>query len=69
MKVLFVSPEFPDTYWSFHHALAFTGKRAAFLPLGLLTVGGMLYQSLLGRQQLCDGCLCNVRELEAKWEE
>lgn len=42
MKVLLVYPEFPDTYWSFKHALAFEGKRAAFPPLGLLTVSSML---------------------------
>ena len=35
MKVLLVYPEFPDTYWSFRHALGFEGKRSAFPPLGL----------------------------------
>ena len=38
MKVLLVYPEFPDTYWSFKHALAFEGKRSAFPPLGLLSL-------------------------------
>jgi len=42
MRVLLVYPEFPDTYWSFKHALAFEGKEAAFPPLGLLTVAAML---------------------------
>ena len=42
MKVLLVYPEFPDTYWSFRHALKFEGKQAAFPPLGLLTVSAML---------------------------
>ena len=42
MRVLLVYPEFPDTYWSFRHALAFEGKRAPFPPLGLLTVSAML---------------------------
>jgi radical SAM superfamily enzyme YgiQ (UPF0313 family) len=42
MRVLLVYPEFPDTYWSFRHALKFEGKRAAFPPLGLLTVSAML---------------------------
>ena len=42
MKVLLVYPEFPDTYWSFRHALRFEGKQAAFPPLGLLTVSTML---------------------------
>ena len=42
VKILLVYPEFPDTYWSFRHALKFEGKRAAFPPLGLLTVAAML---------------------------
>jgi radical SAM superfamily enzyme YgiQ (UPF0313 family) len=42
MKTLLVYPEFPDTYWSFRHALSFEGKRSAFPPLGLLTVSAML---------------------------
>jgi radical SAM superfamily enzyme YgiQ (UPF0313 family) len=42
MKALLVYPVFPDTYWSFRHALAFEGRQAAFPPLGLLTVSSML---------------------------
>ena len=30
MKTLLVYPEFPDTYWSFRHALSFEGKRSAY---------------------------------------
>ncbi len=42
MKVLLVYPEFPDTFWSFKHALKFVRKRAGLPPLGLLTVAAML---------------------------
>jgi radical SAM superfamily enzyme YgiQ (UPF0313 family) len=42
LNVLLLYPEFPDTFWSFKHALRFVGKRAAHLPLGLLTVVAML---------------------------
>src|SRR5687768_18441027 len=45
MKVLLVNPKFPDTYWSFRHALPFEGKRSVFPPLGLLTVSGLLPRS------------------------
>jgi radical SAM superfamily enzyme YgiQ (UPF0313 family) len=45
MKILLVNPEFPDTYWSFRHALPFEGKRSAFPPLGLLTVSALLPQT------------------------
>jgi radical SAM superfamily enzyme YgiQ (UPF0313 family) len=42
MKILLIYPEFPDTFWSFKHALKFIGKRASLPPLGLLTVAAML---------------------------
>ncbi len=42
MKVLFLYPEFPDTFWSFKHALKFINKQAGNPPLGLLTVAAML---------------------------
>ncbi len=42
MNVLLVYPEFPDTFWSFKHALGFIRKRASTQPLGLLTVAAML---------------------------
>ena len=42
MKILLVYPEFPDTFWSFKHALKFVQKKAGAPPLGLLTVAAML---------------------------
>ncbi|HOC00101.1 MAG TPA: cobalamin-dependent protein, partial [Verrucomicrobiota bacterium] len=42
MKILLVSPQTPDTFWSFRHVVRMVSKRAAFPPLGLLTVAAML---------------------------
>ena len=42
MRILMIYPEFPDTFWSFKHALRFILKKASFPPLGLLTVAAML---------------------------
>jgi len=42
MKILLVYPRYPDTFWSFRHALKFVSKKANFPPLGLLTVAAML---------------------------
>lgn len=42
MKILLVNPAFPDTFWGFRHALKFVSKKAAYPPLGLLTVAAML---------------------------
>ena len=61
MNVLLVSPEFPDTFWSFKHALKFVHKRASLPPLGLLTVGAML-PATWGKR-LAD---LNVRRLRKK---
>ncbi|MFN2533508.1 MAG: B12-binding domain-containing radical SAM protein [Pyrinomonadaceae bacterium] len=60
MKVLLVNPEFPDTYWSFRHALPFEGKRCAFPPLGLLTVSSLLPREW--ERRLVD---VNVRKLKS----
>jgi radical SAM superfamily enzyme YgiQ (UPF0313 family) len=42
MNALLIYPKFPDTFWSFKHALKFIRKKAANPPLGLLTVAAML---------------------------
>jgi radical SAM superfamily enzyme YgiQ (UPF0313 family) len=42
MKILLIYPEFPDTFWSFKHALKFIRKQASLPPLGLLTVAAIL---------------------------
>jgi len=42
VKILLVYPRYPDTFWSFRHALKFVAKKASFPPLGLLTVAAML---------------------------
>ena len=42
MNILMIYPEFPDTFWSFKHALKFIGKTASTPPLGLLTIASML---------------------------
>ncbi len=42
MNILMLYPAYPDTFWSFKHALKFISKKAAFPPLGLLTVASML---------------------------
>jgi len=42
VRILLVYPQYPDTFWSFRHALKFVSKKAAFPPLGLLTIAAML---------------------------
>jgi radical SAM superfamily enzyme YgiQ (UPF0313 family) len=42
MNILMIYPRTPDTFWSFRHVLPFISKKAAYPPLGLLTVAAML---------------------------
>lgn len=42
MNILFIYPLFPETFWSFKHALSFIGKKATNPPLGVITVAPML---------------------------
>ena len=43
MKALLIYPKYPDTtFWGFKYALPFIRRKAAFPPLGLLTVAAML---------------------------
>ena len=40
-KVLMIYPEIPVTYWSFKYIMKLIGRRAAFPPLGLMTVAAL----------------------------
>jgi radical SAM superfamily enzyme YgiQ (UPF0313 family) len=59
MNVLLTYPKFPETFWSFSYALNFIGKKAAFPPLGLLTVAALLPEEW--NKRLVD---LNVHELK-----
>jgi len=67
MKVLFINPEFPDTYWSFRHALPFEGKRCAFPPLGLLTVSALLPKSW--ERRLVDMNVRRLKDSDIEWAD
>ncbi len=67
MKALLVYPETPDTFWSFKHAIKFVRKRAAFPPLGLLTLGAMLPKNWTIR--LIDMNVQRLSEKELKWPD
>jgi radical SAM superfamily enzyme YgiQ (UPF0313 family) len=67
MKALLVYPEWPDTYWSFKHALPFEGKRSVFPPLGLLTVSSLLPKSW--EQRLVDINIRPLTEADLKWAD
>ena len=67
MRVLLIYPEFPDTFWSFKHALKFIHKRAAYPPLGLLTVAAMLPEKWPKR--LVDLNVRKITENDLDWAD
>ena len=67
MKVLLIYPEFPDTFWSFKHALQFIRKRASLPPLGLLTVASMLPSAW--EKRLVDMNVRKLTEADLAWAE
>jgi radical SAM superfamily enzyme YgiQ (UPF0313 family) len=67
MKALLLYPEFPDTFWSFKHALKFIGKRASLPPLGLLTVAAMLPAEW--EKRLVDVNVRPLREKDLAWAD
>lgn len=67
MKILLVYPVFPDTYWSFRHALKFEGKKAAFPPLGLLTISAMLPESW--ERRLVDMNVADLTATDLEWAD
>ncbi len=67
MNVLLIYPEFPDTFWSFKHALKFIRKKASFPPLGLLTVATMLPEKWSKR--LVDVNVTALTDKDLKWAD
>ena len=67
MKVLLLYPQFPDTFWSFKHALRFINKKAAYPPLGLLTVAAMLPNDWSKR--LVDLNVTSLTDSDLQWAD
>ncbi|MDD4873129.1 MAG: radical SAM protein, partial [Kiritimatiellae bacterium] len=67
MNILLISPKFPDTFWSFKHALKFILKRASLPPLGLLTVAAMLPREWNTR--LIDTNVEKLRDKDIAWAD
>src|SRR5215471_5114939 len=67
MNVLLIYPHWPETYWSFRYALPFQGKRAAYPPLGLITVASMLPREW--NKRLVDSSVRAVTEGDLRWAD
>jgi len=67
MKVLLVYPWFPDTYWSFRHALSFERKHSLIPPLGLITISAMLPASW--EKRLVDMNVRPLTDADLEWAD
>jgi radical SAM superfamily enzyme YgiQ (UPF0313 family) len=67
LNILLVYPQFPDTFWSFKHALKFVSKKSSFPPLGLLTVASMLPANW--EKRLVDINVSALTDNDLKWAD
>ena len=67
MNALLVYPQYPDTFWSFKHVLRFVSKKAAFPPLGLLTVAAMLPEEW--SKKLVDANVVELKDEHIEWAD
>ncbi len=67
MKILFIYPECPDSFWSFKHALKFISKKAAVPPLGLITVSAMLPAAW--EKKLIDLNITRLKKTDIEWAD
>jgi radical SAM superfamily enzyme YgiQ (UPF0313 family) len=67
MNILMIYPRYPVTFWSFKYALKYVSKKAAFPPLGLLTVAAILPEDWNIR--LVDLNICKLRDRDLQWAD
>jgi radical SAM superfamily enzyme YgiQ (UPF0313 family) len=67
MNILLVYPRYPDTFWSFRHALKFISTPASFPPLGLLTVAAMLPKEW--EKRLIDMDVRSLKDEAIRWAD
>jgi len=67
LKILLVYPRYPETFWSFNHALRFISKKASFPPLGLLTVAAMLPDEW--EKRLVDMNITSLGDEDIRWAD
>ena len=67
MNVLLINPRYPDTYWSFKHALKFISKRSLHIPLGLITVSSLLPETW--NKRLSDLNVARLKHRDLEWAD
>lgn len=67
MNILLVYPKMPDTFYAMQHFIAVVGKKAAYPPLGLLTIASLLPKTW--NKKLHDINVAPLTEKELLWAD
>ena len=67
MNILLVHPKYPDTYWSFKHALKFVSKKVANIPLGIITVASLLPDEW--NKKFTDMNVSHLKDKDIEWAD
>ena len=67
MNILLVYPQYPDSFWSFKHAMQFIAKKATVPPLGLITVSAMLPK--MWKKKLVDLNVSALQKIDILWAD
>jgi len=68
MKILFVYPQYPETFWSFKYSLRYILKKALLPPLGLLTIAPLLNDNEY-KKKLIDLNVAKLRDKDLLWAD
>ena len=68
MNILLLYPEYPVSYWGFQYALPFVHKKAAFPPLGLMTIAAMMPDDAY-QKRLIDMNVQPLHDRDLRWAD
>lgn len=66
-NILMIYPKYNETFWSFEHIMKIIGKKAAFPPLGLLSIAAMLPAGW--NKKVIDMNIENLTDEHIKWSD
>ncbi|MCE5329136.1 B12-binding domain-containing radical SAM protein [bacterium] len=67
MKILLISPKYENTFWNVKEVLKIVGKKTAYPPLALLTIGAMLPKEW--EKKLVDLNCEKLKDEQIKWAD
>ncbi len=67
MRILFINPEFPETFWSLKSAVRFVSRKSLMPPLGLMTVAALLPEAW--DKRLIDLNTTRLRDNDLLWAD